>query len=122
MVGYFGMLTTDSEKRVHNILDEKIEALREILETADGEPVLVFYSFRHDFDRIKKAFAGFNIRELHGPADIEDWNAGKIDVFLLHPASAGHGLNLQAGGHRILWFGPTWSLELYQQTNARLDR
>jgi len=112
----------DQEKRAHTIHEEKIDALREILESANGEPVLVFYSFRHDLDRIKRALAGFNVRELHGPADIEDWNAGKIDVFLLHPASAGHGLNLQAGGHIIVWFGPTWSLELYQQANARLDR
>jgi len=112
----------DEEKRAHVVHDEKIDELGEILDRADGEPVLVFYSFRHDLDRIKTAFAKYAPRELKSEKDIQDWNEGKIKLFLLHPASAGHGLNLQAGGHIVVWFGPTWSLELYQQANARLYR
>jgi SNF2 family DNA or RNA helicase len=80
----------------------------------------VFYNFKHDRDRIIKKFKA--VRVLDNDQDIKDWNAGKIKIFLAHPASAGHGLNLQAGGHIVIWFGITWSLELYQQANARLNR
>ena len=78
------------------------------------------YWFKHDLDRIRLRFPG--VRELKSSRDLADWNAGKIPVALIHPASAGHGLNLQAGGSTLIWFGLTWSLELYQQTNARLWR
>jgi len=112
----------DLDKTAHVVHNEKIEALREILDTANGAPVLLFYAFKHDVTRIKAAFPEYEPRELERASDIDDWNAGKIKLFVLHPASAGHGLNLQAGGNIIVWFGPTWSLELYQQANARLDR
>ena len=85
----------------------------------NGKPILVAYWFRHDVQRIKKRF---DVRELKSSKDIADWNSGKIPVAVIHPASAGHGLNLQAGGSTLIWFGLTWSLELYQQTNARLWR
>jgi SNF2 family DNA or RNA helicase len=104
--------------------DAKLEALAGIIEEANGHPVLVFYSYRHDLARIEGHLAqlGQPVRVLGGASDIDEWNAGKIPVLLAHPASAGHGLNLQAGGNVIVWFGLTWSLELYQQANARLHR
>jgi len=93
--------------------------LEDIIEAANEKPLLVAYWFRHDLRRIKNRF---NVREIKTSRDIADWNAGKIPVAVIHPASAGHGLNLQAGGSTLVWFGLTWSLELYQQTNARLWR
>ena len=99
--------------------DRKLDALEDIIESANGKPVLVAYWFKHDLSRIKKRF---DVREIKSSKDISDWNAGKIPVAVIHPASAGHGLNLQAGGPTLIWFGLTWSLELYQQTNARLWR
>jgi len=99
--------------------DRKLDALEDLLEAANGNPVLIAYWFRHDLERIRKRFAA---REIQTSQDIADWNAGKIPVAVIHPASAGHGLNLQAGGSTLIWFGLTWSLELYQQTNARLWR
>ena len=104
---------------VVNIHDAKLEALQEIIDTTDS-PVLVFYSFKHDLDKILGAVSG--ARVLNGPEDIRDWNDGKVQVLLAHPASVGYGLNLQEGGHTIVWYGLTWSLELYQQANARLYR
>ena len=104
---------------VVNIHDAKLEALQEIIDTTDS-PVLVFYSFKHDLDKILEAVSG--ARVLNGPEDIRDWNDGKMRVLLAHPASVGYGLNLQEGGHTIVWYGLTWSLELYQQANARLYR
>ncbi len=101
--------------------DKKIDVLEELIEEANGEPVLVFYNFQHDRDRIIKRFKK-NVRVLDTAEDIKDWNNKKIKILLAHPASAGHGLNLQAGGHIIIWFGLTWDLELYQQANARLAR
>jgi hypothetical protein len=101
--------------------DEKIKALKDIIDTAGG-PVLVFYGFRHERARLLKALAKLNPRELMTEADITDWNAGAIPVLLAHPASVGYGLNLQAGGHVIVWYSLPWSLELYQQANARLHR
>ena len=112
----------DAEKNFHVVHDEKLEALEEIVEAANGQPCLIFYSFKHDLVRIQKRLKGYKPRMLETSADIADWNAGKIQVLLAHPASAGHGLNLQAGGNIVIWFGLNWSLELYQQANARLDR
>ena len=103
--------------RVH---DAKLEALEDILEAANGHPVLVFYGFRHEESRIAARFPG--TRTLKTTDDIEDWNAGKVPIMLAHPASAGHGLNLQDGGSVIVWMGPTWNLENYLQANARLHR
>ena len=101
------------------IHERKLEALQEIIETTD-EPVLVFYSFRHDLEAIKAGIS--EAEELTGPESIARWNAGEIRVLLAHPASVGYGLNLQDGGRVIVWYGLTWSLELYQQANARLYR
>lgn len=108
----------NENKETINIHDAKIQALAEIAE--QGENLLVFYSFRHDLERLKSAFP--EARELKDAKDMEEWNAGKIPMLLAHPASAGYGLNLQRGGHIIVWFGLTWSLEQYQQANARLAR
>lgn len=100
--------------------DRKLDALEDILEAANGQPVLVAYWYRHDLERIKQRFT--SARELKTSADITAWNRGEIPLGVIHPASAGHGLNLQEGGHLLVWFSLTWSLELYQQTNARLYR
>lgn len=112
----------DETKNVHTIHDAKIEALEELVEATSGDPVLVFYSYRHDAARIMERLKKYDPVMLEGEKDISDWNEGKTKVLITHPASAGHGLNLQAGGHIIVWFGVTWSLELYQQANARLHR
>jgi SNF2 family DNA or RNA helicase len=96
--------------------------LQEIIDTANGQTVLVFYAFQHDRDRIMQRMKALKPQQLESRDDIRRWNEGKIDLLLCHPASAGHGLNLQAGGNIIVWYGLTWSLELYQQANARLDR
>lgn len=111
----------DEKKEVVEIHDKKLERLQELIEEANGNPVLVFYSFIHDKDRIK-TYLKDEVRELDTAKDIKDWNDKKIKVLLAHPASAGHGLNLQDGGNIIIWFGLPWSLELYQQANARLNR
>jgi len=112
------------DKSVVEIHDEKLKALFEIIEAANGKPVLVFYAYKHDFVRIVNFLKTkkLNVTGLKGIEDIRKWNNGEIPIFLVHPASAGHGLNLQSGGHIIVWFGLTWSLELYQQANARLHR
>lgn len=99
--------------------DRKLDALEDIIEAANGKLLLVAYWFKHDLQRIKSRFT---VREIKSSEDISDWNSGSIPVAVIHPASAGHGLNLQAGGSTLIWFGLTWSLELYQQTNARLWR
>lgn len=109
----------DEEKVSHPIHSRKLDALEDLIEGANGKPVLIAYWYKHDAERIK---ARFDVREIKTSQDIESWNAGKIPAAIIHPASAGHGLNLQAGGSTIIWFGLTWSLELYQQTNARLHR
>lgn len=101
------------------IHDRKLDALEDLIEGANGKPVLVAYWFKSDLERIKKRF---DVREIKTSKDIADWNEGKVPIAVIHPASAGHGLNLQAGGSTLIWFGLTWSLELYQQTNARLYR
>lgn len=116
----------DSEQNWHEVHDEKIKALQDLIEEANGQSVLIAWSFRHDEERIMKALSKYKPTSLKGQKDaskvVSDWNAGKIQVLLAHPASAGHGLNLQAGGHIVVWFGLNPSLELYQQFNARLDR
>lgn len=99
---------------------QKIERLKELVEVNEGKPILVFYNFKHDLESIKDAFP--KSVELKTDADVEEWNNGNIQMLLAHPASAGYGLNLQAGGHIIVWYGLTWSLEQYQQANARLHR
>lgn len=112
----------DENRKVFPIHDIKLEVLKEIIEDANDQSVLVAWTFQFDRDRIMDYLKKYKPRELKTNKDIEDWNAGKIQVMLAHPASAGHGLNLQAGGNLIVWFGQTWSLELYQQFNARLYR
>ena len=107
----------DDEKRTVSIHDDKLDALENIVEGSQGQPILVFYQYQHDLERIKTRFP--QAEELE---DLERWNRGEIPILLCHPQSAGHGLNLQKGGHIIVWFGLTWSLEYYQQANARLDR
>ena len=107
-----------------DVHSKKLEALEDLIESANGKPVLVAYWFKHDLERIEKHLNSKKIefQRLDSDKSIEDWNNGKISVALIHPASTGHGLNLQDGGSTIIWFGLTWSLELYQQTNARLWR
>lgn len=109
----------DEDKRVLRIHDKKLDALEDLIEAANGKPVLIAYWYKHDLERIKERF---NVREILTDQDIRDWNNGKIDVAVIHPASTGHGLNLQQGGSTLIWFGLTWSLELYEQANARLYR
>jgi SNF2 family DNA or RNA helicase len=113
-----GAVYSDDGKAVR-IHDRKLDALEDLIESANGKPVLIAYWFKHDLERIKNRFP---VREIRTDKDIRDWNEGRIPLAVLHPASAGHGLNLQAGGSTLIWFGLTWSLELYQQTNARLWR
>ena len=112
----------DEDKVAHVVHDEKLDRLEEIIDTANGAPVLVAYAFQHDRDRIMERLKAYKPRLLSTEKDKNDWNAGKIPVLVMHPASGGHGLNLQDGGSIIVWFGLTYSLELYQQFNARLDR
>lgn len=109
----------NEEKEVIRIHDRKLDALEDLIEGANGKPVLVAYWYNHDLQRIKQRFS---VRKIKTSQDIKDWNDGEIPVAVIHPASAGHGLNIQFGGSTIIWFGLTWSLELYQQTNARLWR
>jgi SNF2 family DNA or RNA helicase len=109
----------DEKNKAHFIHDRKLDALEDLIEGANGKPVLVAYWYKHDLERIQKRFP---VRQLKSSKDIEEWNEGEIPVAVIHPASAGHGLNLQSGGSTLIWFGLTWSLELYQQTNARLYR
>lgn len=110
----------DEHRDIQHIHDAKLDALEDIIEAAVGNPVLVFYSYKHDLSRLQERFP--QARALSGPEDIEAWNRREIPILLAHPASAGHGLNLQEGGNTIVWFGLTWSLELYQQANGRLHR
>ena len=118
-----GAIYTDTGETV-SVHERKLDALEDIIEAANGKPVLVAYWFRHDFERISERLQKLKIpyARLDVDATIRKWNAGEIPVALIHPASAGHGLNLQAGGSTLVWFGLTWSLELYQQTVARLWR
>lgn len=109
----------DKDKKFYEVHNKKLDKLEEIIESANGKPVLVAYWFKADKERIEKRF---KVREIKTADDIKQWNKGMIDLALIHPASAGHGLNLQSGGSTLVWFSLTWSLELYQQTNARLYR
>lgn len=110
----------DEDGKILEVHERKLDALEDLIEEANGKPTLVAYWFKHDYERIKKRIPG--VREIKTSEDIKDWNDKKISVGLIHPASAGHGLNLQQGGSYMIWFGLTWSLELYEQTNARLWR
>lgn len=115
----------DGPKEITEIHGNKIEAFLELLEAEQGKHMLVFYNFQHDRIRIRKALErqkGLEVRDLKDNTDIADWNAGKVDILLAHPASTAYGLNLQDGGNVVVWFGLNWSLELYQQANARLYR
>lgn len=109
----------DQDGQAHHLHDVKLDALEELVEEAGGDPVLVLYAYKHDAERIRERIG---CRALDTPDDIDAWNRGEIPVALAHPASIGHGLNLQDGGHIIIWYGLTWSLELYQQANERLNR
>lgn len=109
----------DEDKNTVHIHDRKLDALEDLIEGANGKPVLIAYWYKSDLKRIKDKF---DVRELKTSADFKEWNQGKIPIAIIHPASAGHGLNLQAGGSTLIWFSLTWSLELYEQTNARLYR
>lgn len=113
-----GAVYSDDES-ILEIHQRKLDALEDIIEASNGKPILVAYWYKHDVERIRKRF---DVREIKTAKDISDWNNGSIPVAVIHPASAGHGLNLQSGGSALVWFGITWSLELYQQTNARLWR
>ena len=114
----------DEDKKAVAIHDRKLDALEDLIEGANGKPVLIAYWFKHDLERIAKRLTSKHIpfARIDGNESIRKWNDGELPVALIHPASAGHGLNLQAGGSTLIWFGLTWSLELYQQTNARLWR
>ena len=117
----------DENREPRFIHSRKLEMLEDLIESANGQPVLISYWFKHDRARIlthlaRAGYSGSDVRDLKSSEDISDWNSGNIPVALIHPASAGHGLNIQSGGHILIWFGLTWSLELYQQTNARLWR
>ncbi|ENY9964189.1 TPA: SNF2-related protein [Clostridioides difficile] len=112
----------DNDKKVKEFHREKLEALKEIIDISNGKPIIVFYNYKHDYSRLMKEFKTLKPRTIENSKDIYDWNNGKIQLLLCHPASTGHGLNLQSGGSIIVWFGLTWSLELYQQANARLYR
>jgi SNF2 family DNA or RNA helicase len=112
----------DDEKNWHEVHQVKLDALEEIIEAANGKPVLIAWTFRHDEARILERLKAYKPRRFKTGQDMADWNEGKIAVMLMHPASGGHGLNLQGGGNTIVWFGQTWSLELWEQFNARLYR
>lgn len=112
----------DDDRNVHEVHDEKLDKLAEIVEAANGSHVLVFYQFKHDVDRIMRRLKGYVVKSYEGEKELGEWNAGGIDVLLAHPMSTAFGLNMQQGGHYIVWFGTGWNLELYQQANARLHR
>lgn len=112
----------DDCREVHEIHSEKVDRLAEIVEGATDSGVLIFYQFKHDIPRIIRKLKGYRVEVYQGEKQLNDWNAGKIDVLLAHPASTAYGLNMQQGGHYIVWFGTGWDLELYQQANARLHR
>lgn len=112
----------DDDRNVHEVHDEKLDKLAEIVEAANGSHVLVFYQFKHDVVRIMRKLKGYVVKSYEGEKELREWNAGGIDVLLAHPMSTAFGLNMQQGGHYIVWFGTGWNLELYQQANARLHR
>jgi len=112
----------DEDRNVHNVHDEKLDRLAEIIEAANGNSVLVFYQYKHDAARIAEKFKGYRVKVYADEKQLIEWNAGQVDILLAHPASTAFGLNMQDGGHYIVWFGTGWNLELYQQANARLHR
>lgn len=114
----------DDDGNIYSVHEKKLDALEDIIEAANGKPLLVAYWFKHDLDRICERLNKLHIpfSRLDTAENIKRWNCGELPVALIHPASAGHGLNLQSGGSTLVWFGLTWSLELYQQTVARLWR
>lgn len=112
----------DEDRNVHNVHDEKLDRLAEIIEAANGSSVLVFYQYKHDAARIAEKFKGYRVKVYTDEKQLIEWNAGQVDILLAHPASTAFGLNMQDGGHYIVWFGTGWNLELYQQANARLHR
>lgn len=112
----------DDEKVAHHIHDETLDTLEELVEAANGEPVLIAYTFKHELARILDRLKAYKPVHFQTDKHIKDWNAGKIPVMVMHPASGGHGLNLQHGGHIAIWFSLNWSLELYEQWNKRLPR
>ena len=112
----------DEAGEVHHVHDAKLEALGELIEQLHGEHALLFYGYRHEVPRLESVLAGKKVRRLESAEDADAWNKGEVDVLLAHPASCAYGLNLQAGGRNVVWFTLTWSLELYQQANARLHR
>lgn len=118
-----GAVYTD-DRNVQIFHERKLDALEDMIEATNGKPVMIAYWFQHDFDRIKNRLQemGVEFEKIDSEDSIKRWNEGRLPVALIHPASAGHGLNLQSGGSTIIWFGLTWSLELYQQTNGRLWR
>ena len=112
----------DEDRNVHSVHDEKLDRLAEIIEAANGSSVLVFYQYKHDAARIAEKFKGYRVKVYSDEKQLIEWNAGQVDILLAHPASTAFGLNMQDGGHYIVWFGTGWNLELYQQANARLHR
>lgn len=122
LLQFAGGAVYDADRNIRTVHDEKLETLVEMVEAANGSPVLVAYNFQHEKARILEALKGFGAEALDGVESVRRWNNGEIPVLVTHPASAGHGLNMQKGGNRIIWYGTTWSLELYQQFNARLWR
>ena len=120
---YTSGMIYDQDHQVHMLHKHKIEALTELMESANGQPVMIFYWYRHEGERIREALKGYEGMDVKDPSAIREWNDGRLDYLLLQPASAGHGLNLQSGGHIAVWYSlPNWSLELYQQANARIYR
>ena len=112
----------DEDRNVHNVHDEKLDRLAEIIEAANGSSVLVFSQYKHEAARIAEKFKGYRVKVYTDEKQLIEWNAGQVDILLAHPASTAFGLNMQDGGHYIVWFGTGWNLELYQQANARLHR
>jgi SNF2 family DNA or RNA helicase len=122
LLQFAGGAVYDDDKNVHEIHDEKLEALEELVEAANGSPVLIAYTFKHELNRIMKRLKAYNPIHFQTDKHVKDWNAGKIPVMVMHPASGGHGLNLQHGGHLAIWYSLNWSLELYEQWCERLPR
>jgi len=122
LLQFAGGAVYDEDRTVHEIHTLKLEAAEEVVEAANGKPVLMAYTYKHELDRLMVKLKAYKPVKLESDQHINDWNAGKIQVLLMHPASGGHGLNLQDGSNIALWYSSNWSLELYQQFNKRLDR
>lgn len=122
LLQFAGGAVYDEYRNVHEIHDCKLEATEEFIEAANGRPVFIMYSYKHEYDRLMERLKKYNPKKLETSKDISDWNAGKLKIVLGHPASVGHGLNIQEGDTCMLWYSLNWSLELYQQANARLHR